>query len=77
MTTSFHKSTLGKFGAHLPCDMSGYVHLTAEAWAAAPVDWAGNKPTGDDLTEWAEEQAAATRAAVEQAEANLAEWQAK
>lgn len=78
MATSFHKTNLGRFGEHLPCDMNGHVHLTAEAWRNAPVDMpAADRADEDYMAEWSEEQAAATRAAVEHAEANLAKWQSQ
>lgn len=59
---SFHKSNLGKFGEHLPCDMNGYVHLTAEAWRNAPIDMpAADRSDDEYMAEWSEEQAAATQ----------------
>jgi hypothetical protein len=76
MVTSFHKSNLGSFGESLPCDMDGYVHLTAEAWLAAPVDMsAADRADEDYMQEWAEERAEATRLAVAESEAAVAEWQ--
>jgi hypothetical protein len=77
MGNSFHKSNLGSFGESLPCDMDGYVHLTAEAWMAAPVDISAADRADDEyMQEWAEEKAEATRLAVAESEASLAEWQA-
>jgi hypothetical protein len=76
-TVSFHKSNLGQFGDHLPCDLNGYVHLTAEAWLSAPIDMpAADRNDAEYMQEWAESQAEATRQAVAEAEANMAEWQA-
>jgi len=66
MTTSFHKSNFGRFGDSLPCDMAGYVHLTAGGWKNAPVDFGGEQMTDEDLTEWAEEKAEEAREATEQ-----------
>lgn len=75
--TSFHKSNLGAFGERLPCDMDGYVHLTASAWMSAPVDMsAEDRADAEWLAEWAEEQASATRDAVAAAEGRLAAWRA-
>ncbi len=75
MSDSFHKSNLGSFGESLPCDMNGYVHLTAEAWLAAPVDMSSDDLADEDyMNEWAEEQAEATREAVAAAEAALDQW---
>ena len=75
--TSFHKSNFGAFGEHLPCDMDGYVHLTAEAWLSAPVDMsAEDRADAEWFAEWAEEQAETTRDAVAAAEERLAAWQA-
>lgn len=75
MPDSFHKSNLGSFGESLPCDMNGYVHLTAEAWLAAPVDMSSEDLADEDyMNEWAEEQADATREAVAAAEAELDQW---
>ena len=73
--SSFHKSNFGKFGSSLPVDMDGYTHTTTEGWMSAPVDFAGQALTGDDLREWAAERAAESRTAVERAEADLAAWQ--
>ncbi len=75
MTTSFHKTNMGRFGESLPCDIDGYVHLTAEAWLAAPVDMSSADRADEDyMAEWAEDQAEATRQAVADSEAALAEW---
>jgi hypothetical protein len=77
MTNSFHKSNLGSFGESLPCDMDGYVHLTAEAWLAAPMDMSAEDRADEDyMQEWAEERAEATRLAVAESEAAVTEWQA-
>lgn len=74
--TSFHKSNLGTFGQSLPCDMDGYVHLTAEGWLNARVDMSSaDRADAEYMAEWAEEQAEATRQAVAESEAALAEWQ--
>jgi len=37
MTRSYHHTTFGIFGAALPTDLDGYVHLTADDWLAAPM----------------------------------------
>jgi len=77
MTTSFHKSNFGSFGDSLLCDINGYVHLTAEAWLAAPVDMsAADRADEDYMQEWAEERAEVTRLAVAELEAAVAEWRA-
>jgi hypothetical protein len=54
----------------MPRDLDGYVHLTAEAWLAAPMDSAGEPMT----REQAEGLAGQARAAVRAAEAALAVW---
>lgn len=73
---SFHKSSLGQFGESLPADMNGYVHLTADAWLAAPVDMpAADRADVEYMREWAESQAEATRDAVAAAEQSLKTWQ--
>jgi len=74
MTTSFHKSNLGAFGEHLVTDMDGYVHLTAEEWLDAPIDFAGETWSEDALDGWAEIQAEEARKAVAAAEAALHNW---
>jgi len=75
MADSFHKSNLGVFGNSLPCDIHGYVHLTAEAWLAAPVIMSDEDRADDDyMQEWAAERAEATRLAVAASEAALEEW---
>ena len=70
MIDSYHYSVFGKFGGGLPRDLDGYVHLTAAAWLAAPMDAAGEPMT----TEQAEELAAKARAATREAEAAAAAW---
>jgi hypothetical protein len=35
MTKTFHRTNYGSFGAMLPSDSEGYVHLTAKGWVAA------------------------------------------
>ena len=78
MTTSFHKSNLGSFGDDLPCDLNGYVHTTAEAWLAAPMDISESDRADDDyMASWAAERAEETRSAVAESEKALADWQAK
>jgi hypothetical protein len=73
MSDSFHKSLYGRFGERLPSDADGYVHLTAAAWLAAPVDTAGATMT--------EEQAAAlasqAREATRDAQDALREWKSR
>jgi hypothetical protein len=63
MTDSFHYSVFGKFSGGLPRDLDGYVHLTAAAWLAAPVDTAGEVMTEEQAEELAGKARAATRAA--------------
>ena len=78
MSNSFHKSNLGSFGESLPCDMNGYVHLTAEAWLAAPVDMpSADRADVEYMAQWAEDQAEATRQAVAESEAALESWRAE
>lgn len=72
-TKSFHKTNLGSFGANLPCDLSGYVHLTQKAWMAAPMDWAGDDDRGYRLQR-CKEMAAEAREAVASSEKALGEW---
>lgn len=75
-TTSFHKSNLGTFGANLPADLAGYVHLTAEGWMTAPLDGMAWQGYDDDAKqERCEEMATEAREAVEAAEKELAAWQ--
>jgi molybdopterin-guanine dinucleotide biosynthesis protein A len=75
-SASFHKSNLGQFGESLPADMNGYVHLTADAWLAAPVDMpAADRADVEYMREWAESQAEATREAAAAAEESLKKWQ--
>lgn len=76
-TVSFHRSNLGSFGENLPCDMNGFVHMTAAAWKEAPVDMPrADRDDEDYMDEWSEEMAEKTREAVAAAEAGLADWQA-
>lgn len=76
MSESFHKSNLGAFGEHLPCDMDGYVHTTAAGWLAAPVDMpAADRADAEYMREWSEDMAQQTRDAVAAAEEKLAAWQ--
>ena len=74
-TTSFHKSNLGTFGENLPCDIDGYVHLTAEGWINSRMDWGDY--TEEEIEDRSEELAENARKATEEAEKALAEWQAK
>lgn len=76
MTTSFHKSNLGQFGESLPCDMAGFVHLTAADWMHAPMDWGYPSPTDEDKAAQCEELASQAREATAAAEEALARWQA-
>lgn len=76
MSDSYHISNLGSFGGGIPTDMDGYVHLTAEGWMEAPMDWAGNKLEGDDLVEWAEERADEAVRLTDEANAAVEEWRA-
>ena len=63
----FHKSTLGGFGASLPCDLDGYVPMVG----AQPEEgrWADSEPPWD----WDEYLAGAIRA-TEECEAALDVW---
>lgn len=75
-TTTFHKSDLGRFGENLPCDLDGYVHLTAEGWMSANLDgmaWHGYDDDAKEERCW--EMAEEAREAVAVAEKALAEWQ--
>ena len=75
-TASFHKSNLGRFGDSLPCDLDGYIHLTAQAWMTAPMDWGTDgKPEGDELVEWANKMAFTAMSETNQAENQLEDWQ--
>lgn len=76
MTTSFHKSNFGSFGESLPCDLDGYVHLTAAEWMSAPMDFGGQAMADDELREWAETRAAEATEATFAAAESLKEWQA-
>lgn len=70
MTDSFHHTTYGARAAGMPRDLDGYVHTTAAAWLAAPMDSAGGPMTAGQAEELAEQ----ARAAVRAAEASLALW---
>ena len=63
MIDSYHYTVFGRFGRGLPRDLDGYVHLTAAAWLAAPVDTAGEPMTEEQAEELACKARAATRAA--------------
>lgn len=63
MIDSYHYTVFGKFGGGLPRDLDGYVHLTAAAWLAAPMDTAGEPMTEEQAEELAGKARAATRAA--------------
>ena len=75
---SYHISKLGAFSRGIRTDLDGYVHLTAEDWLAAPMDW-GTEWDGadeDDQLERCEELAAEARAATVAAEKGIDEWRA-
>jgi hypothetical protein len=74
MTDSYHHSVYGAYGGYLPRDLGGYVHLTAAAWLAAPVDTGSAGPMTE---EQAEELAERARAGTREAEAAVAAWQAR
>ena len=75
-TTSYHISNLGKYGADVPRDQQGYVHLTAEAWLSAPMDISAEDRADDQyMQQWAEEQATAAREATDAATAAIEQWQ--
>ena len=74
MTDSYHHSVYGAYGGDLPRDLGGYVHLTAAAWLAAPVDTGSAGPMTE---EQAEELAERARAGTREAEAAVAAWQAR
>ena len=63
MIDSYHYTMFGAYGCGLPRDLDGYVHLTAAAWLAAPVDTAGEPMTAEQAEEMAARARAATRAA--------------
>ena len=67
MIDSYHYTVYGSFGRGLPRDLDGYVHLTAAAWLAAPMDTAGEPMTEEQAEELAGFARAATRAAEEAA----------
>lgn len=76
---SFHKTNFGRFGESLPCDQEGYVHLTAEAWLKAPMDWGHIEGTEEEIAEYKEERceemAQEAIAATNEAEKALIDWQ--
>lgn len=72
MTDSYHYTVYGAFGAALPRDLDGYVHLTAAGWLAAPMATAG-EPLTDEQAELLAERA---RSATREAEACIASWRA-
>lgn len=80
-TTSYHISRLGSYGAGIPTDRDGCVHLTAEGWLACPDGIEerdrAERETPDDaddyLAEWAERMADEARRRTEDAEQALAE----
>jgi hypothetical protein len=61
MIDSFHYTVYGSYGRGLPRDLDGYVHLTASAWLAAPVDTAGEPMTPEQAEELAERSRAELR----------------
>jgi hypothetical protein len=63
MIDSYHYTMFGAYGCGLPRDLDGYVHLTAAAWLAAPVDTAGEPMTAEQAEELAERARAGTREA--------------
>jgi hypothetical protein len=63
MIDSFHYTVYGSYGRGLPRDLDGYVHLTAAAWLAAPVDTAGEPMTPEQAETLAEQARSATREA--------------
>lgn len=76
---SFHISNLGSFGGTITTDLDGYVHLTADAWLDAPMDWGFSDADDDDDDDdarhyMAECLAEESRTAVRDAEAALSEW---
>ena len=71
MTDSYHHTNYGAYGGGLPRDLDGYVHLTAAAWLAAPVDTGSAGPMTEEQAESLAEQA---RAATREAEAGIEGW---
>ena len=69
MIDSYHYTMLGAYGRDLPRDLDGYVHLTAAAWLAAPMDTGSAGPMTE---EQADELAGEARAATREAEAAVA-----
>lgn len=64
-TKTFHASNYGRFGAMLPTDTHGYVHLTIAGWVRA----------GYSRDE-ARELARNAKAAVREADEALVQWRA-
>lgn len=69
MISSYHYTVYGSAGESLPRDLHGFVHLTAAAWLAAPMDTGSAGPMTD---EQAEELAERARAGTREAEAAVA-----
>lgn len=75
-STSFHKSNLGSFGDHLPCDIDGYVHTTQKGWMSSNMDamaWRGYSLA--EKRDRCKEMAEDAREAVAQAEADVRKFQ--
>ena len=75
-TESYHASNLGSAGSGVTTDQAGYVHLTADSWMDAPMDWGTDWADASDEDRLAEceELAAESRAATAAAEAGIAAW---
>lgn len=63
MISSYHYTVYGSAGESLPRDLHGFVHLTAAAWLAAPVDTAGEPMTEEQAEALAERARDGTREA--------------
>ena len=74
MLNSYHWTAYGSAGESLPRDLHGFVHLTAAAWLAAPMDTGSAGPMTEEQAEELAEQA---RAGTREAEAAVAAWQAR
>lgn len=58
---SYHHTEMGSYDARLPRDLDGYIHLTYEAWMAAPMN--GGPLTKEQAKKLAQKARLETRAA--------------
>ena len=79
-TASYHISNLGAAGKGITTDQDGYVHLTAQGWYDAPMDW-GSDWDGDDdddaKMERCEEMAQEAIEATAAAEGAIDDWRTR